>query len=124
MADGNHDQALAALRAEALERGYVEGLDFYVQGFHATFSSELVLAVVDDSGYRVAYRDMGKERDLLRSADVQLVTDEFFAALTRLRRGVEPDQEPAPADLPPLTDAEIVVQFLRSNPGAMGLLHE
>jgi hypothetical protein len=110
------DPALAGLRREALSRHYVEGLDFFVQGFRTTFSSELVLLVHEDGEYRVVYRDMGKERVLAEARSVQAVRDEFFAALQRLNRGCEPETVARPEPSTPNSDEDILAEFMKDFP--------
>lgn len=114
----NEDLAsdLADVRRESLERGYVEGLDFFVMGFHTTFSSEMVLLVVEENGLQVRYRDMGEETLLAAGARVVDIRDEYFAALRRLGRGRELEPARSTEPVAPKSDDELMADFLRAFP--------
>lgn len=121
MTEETPDPALADLRREAIARRYVEGLDFYVQGFHTTFSSELVLLVHERDEYRVVYRDMGQERLLAAAPDAAALRGEFVAALRRLNRGREPETETRPAPTAPKSDEEIMAEFMKDFPDSIAV---
>lgn len=62
---------LLALRDELLAAGAAEGADFAVHGAGTGvgLGSELVVLRGDDDGWHVVYRDMGRDRELLRTPD-------------------------------------------------------
>lgn len=121
MTDQPPDAALAEVRRDAISRGYVEGLDFYVQGFHTTFSSELVLLVRDADRYSVVYRDMGQERVLIDGPTADSVREEFMEALRRLGRGREAVRAAGREPVAPRSDEEILAQFLRDYPDSVAV---
>ena len=121
MTEDTIDPALADVRREALSRRYVEGLDFFVQGFRTTFSSELVLLVREEGEYRVVYRDMGQERTLVGAADVDAVRPQFFQALQRLNRGREPQTSTRPEPSRARSDEDVLAEFMTDFPDSLAV---
>jgi hypothetical protein len=78
---------LRAIAQEAESLGYVNGVDFYVEGVPASFSSELILLVQGGTRYEVRYRDMGKERVVAASTDLAVVRDAFLDEVAWLAAG-------------------------------------
>ena len=93
------DPALAEIFEQCIDRGYVPGLDFYVEGIEANFSSELVIIERSPEGYRVVYRDMGHDDVLITGASVEDVRPKFFDTLSRLAWGRGRGPEPEPREM-------------------------
>lgn len=113
----NDSAALDSVFDECIRRGYVNGLDFFVEGHDAVFSSELVVLARRGGPYEVVYRDMGRNDVLASGADVESVRDVFLQAVERLASGrgrgtVAP--RPHPTEKP--SDEEILARFLARNP--------
>lgn len=91
------DTELTEIFAECLRRGYISGLDFFIQGFDTTPSSELIMLVRQAEGFRVLYSDMGRRRTLAEGS-LEEVRPVFFQELAVLAygrgRGPVPEREP------------------------------
>lgn len=85
---------LVALKQDAERRGYVYGTDFVVRGLPTTASSEVVVVDTQGDDYVITYRDMGRDRERVRTHDLTAARAVFFEELERLRR----PWAPAPAD--------------------------
>ncbi|WP_309134927.1 hypothetical protein [Cellulomonas sp.] len=85
---------LVALQQDAERRGYVYGTDFVVRGVPTTASSEVVVIGREGDHYVVTYRDMGRDRERVRTRDLVAARAVFFEELERLGR----PWAPAPAD--------------------------
>ncbi|QGQ19955.1 hypothetical protein GC089_12935 [Cellulomonas sp. JZ18] len=89
---------LVALKQDAERRGYAYGMDFVVRGLPTMASSEVVVVGRQGDDYVVTYRDMGRDRERVRTRDLEAARAVFFEELERLGR----PWAPAPADdVPP-----------------------
>lgn len=94
------DTDLTEFFAECMRRGYISGLDFFIQGFDTTPSSELIMLVRQADAFRVLYSDMGRRRTLAEGS-LDEVRPVFFQELAILAygrgRGPAPVREPRQA---------------------------
>lgn len=80
---------LRAIRDALVEQGLTEGLDFAVLGTGepTSLSSEIVVLRGEDGGWHVDYRDLGRSRELLRSADLAAARERFVHEAQQLAAG-------------------------------------
>jgi hypothetical protein len=79
--------ALATIRVECLGMGFLEGLDFHVDGFPTVLSSEYVDLRLTAERYEVRYADMGRKTLVGRSASLAEARELFIDQVTRLAAG-------------------------------------
>ena len=83
----SEDTRLAALAQECVDRGYVNGEDFKVDGVPAWMGSEVIVLAVVGTGFEVRYRDMGRERVVLATADFAVARTVFLEEVAWLAAG-------------------------------------
>jgi len=110
--------ALAALREECVRAGYLEGVDFHVDGFPTVLSSEYIDLDVDGGQYRVRYADMGSKRVIATATSVAGVRQVFLDELARLAGGRGRGPEAGRHDRPTswretMTEDELIARFKR-----------
>lgn len=83
------ERELRALRDELVAQGIEHGFDFAVLGTGepTAFSSEIIVLRADPDGWHVDYRDMGRSRELLRTADFAEARARFVAEVQSLAAG-------------------------------------
>jgi hypothetical protein len=81
------DPRVAALHEECERLGYRLGLDYWIEGLHASFSSELILLTHDGDAYRVVYRDMGHERQVASARSFDEIRPVFLEEVGWLAAG-------------------------------------
>jgi hypothetical protein len=81
------DPRLAELREQCLASGFVEGLDFHVDGFPTSLSSEHVELRAEPGACTVDYVDMGRHRTVATAATVDAVAAQFVEEVAWLAAG-------------------------------------
>lgn len=117
--------ALAALREECLRAGYLEGLDFHVDGFPTMVSSEYVDLDVTGGTYRVRYADMGSKRVVSVAPSLTAARRVFLDELARLAGGRGRGPSAGERDRPvswrdTLTEDELLARFEREQQARRG----
>lgn len=112
---------LVAIHEEALRLGFLHGTDYAIDGIPAPLSSEHIVLSVVDGQYEVLYRDMGRNRLLLRTPDVAQARTTFLEETAWLAAGRDhgpyagrrrPEAEPDPRSVEEIT-AEFLAQHGR-----------
>lgn len=119
MSDRHRDASeLAALRQECLGMGFIEGMDFHIEGFPTPLSSEHIELLVEDDGFEVRYSDMGRHRLVAKASTVAGIKDVFVEQVTELAAGR--DRGPRAGQTrevrswrDTMSDDELVAKYLR-----------
>lgn len=123
--DRASSRALAALREECLCAGYLEGLDFHIDGFPTVLSSEYVDLDVTGGTYRVRYADMGSKREVGVTPSLTAARRVFLDELARLAGGRGRGPRAGERDRPvswreTLTEDELLARFEREQQARRG----
>lgn len=115
--------AARELYDECLARGFVSGVDFFIEGSHAPLSSELIVLVKAPSGWQALSSDMGRESVIAEGATIESVRDVFLEEVAWLaagrRRGPYAGRSRSET-VPPLSYDEAVAAFERDfGPGTV-----
>jgi hypothetical protein len=84
---GPEHDAFAAIRSRCLALGLVEGMEFAVDGFPTSLSSEHIDLRRQGPLFEVVYSDMGRDSVIARLATVDDAGDVFVHEVARLARG-------------------------------------
>lgn len=116
------DPELASLRQECLALGFIEGMDFHIEGFPVPLSSEHIELFVEEDGFETRYSDMGRHRLVARAATVSEIREVFLEQVTELAAGRDRGPRAGQAREVPnwrdtMTDDELVARYLREQRG-------
>lgn len=117
MTDPQIAETLRLARTECLSKGFLEGLDFHVEGFPASLSSEYCELGHADGAYEVRYCDMGERRVLTRTASADeartAFVDEVGVLAADRGHGSAAARPPEKSWVVGLTDEEAMAEYKR-----------